>query len=75
MISGGLVKRGASSGSTGLGDYLYSCVVAFHHRQSDPFIRSRFYSVSITIGKTVTAVNLGMLYLRVLHPKQSLDLS
>ena len=71
-ISGGLVKRGAYSGSTGLGDFLDSCVVTFRHHQSDPFIRFRFYSVSITIGKTVTAVNLGMLYLRGLHPKQYL---
>lgn len=69
------VKRGAYSGSTGLGDYLDLCVVAFCHRPSDPFLRSRFYSVSITIGKTVTAVNLGMLCLRVLNPKQSLGSS
>jgi len=71
-ISGGFVKRGAYSGSTGLGDYLDLCVVAFYHRPSNPFLCSRFYSVSIAIGKTVTAVNLGMLYL---HPKQSFDLS
>jgi len=60
VSSGELVKRGVYSGSTGLGDYLDRCVVAFCHRPSDPFLRSRFYSVSITIGKTVTALNLGM---------------
>jgi hypothetical protein len=73
-ISGGFVKRGAYSGSTGLGDYLDLCVVTFYHRTSNLFLRSRFYSVSIAIGKTVTAVNLGMLYRCVLHPKQSFDL-